>query len=152
MTYTPSKCCNVKDPNVCCGWDCNFVVEDCFALNCTLRSFELFPKWKRRTESLNIFDVNSQVTWDTKLVTCTDNTTQLEILSLGSGRKIWNFFSLQIVLSGWAEGFILFKDNFVSFGSIIIAAWENKKFTFSMKFESTLFWSTVEKMYFYQEF
>ena len=30
--------------NICYGRDCNFVVEDCFELNCTLRSFVCFPK------------------------------------------------------------------------------------------------------------
>ena len=28
--------------NLCYGWDCNFVVEDCFAFNCILNSFKLY--------------------------------------------------------------------------------------------------------------
>ena len=30
--------------HICYGWDGNFVVEDCFALNCTLISLSDFPK------------------------------------------------------------------------------------------------------------
>ena len=32
---------------LCYGWDSNFVIEDCFALNCTLNSFKLFSQMKK---------------------------------------------------------------------------------------------------------
>ena len=54
LLYLYHQFIDIKRENICYGWDSNFEIEDCFALNCTLNSFKYFSQMKRRTESLKL--------------------------------------------------------------------------------------------------